>query len=103
MDREIPEKLLYFLKNGIKDVEDGYEYSSELNRILNSDECQHTLSAKEIELLRDYADRVKHVGEITYYTEERIKDSEREFFGTRGILGFLGIGQNPSPKPKWPF
>lgn len=103
MSREIPQKLLYFLKNGVKDVEDGYEYASELNRILNSDECQHALTAKEIELLRDYADKVSRLGEISYYTEERIKDAEREFFGGRGILGFLGIEQTPSPKPVWPF
>ena len=103
MNREIPQKLLYFLKNGVKDVDDAYEYASELNRILNSDECQHSLTSKEIELLRDYADRVKSLGEITYYTEERIKDSEREFFGNRGILGFLKVEQSPQSKPLWPF
>lgn len=102
MAQNIPEKLLYFLKNGIKDVEDGYEYASELNRILNSDDCQNNLSGKEIESLREYAEKVKKAGEIDYYTVERIKEIEREFFGTRGILGFLGVIQEPS-KPLWPF
>ena len=103
MSREVPAKLLSFLKTGVQDVEDGYEYASELNRILHSDECRHALTDKEIELLRDYADKVSRLGEITYHTEERIKDAEREFFGDRGILGFLGIKQAPQPKPVWPF
>ncbi|MCX7747255.1 MAG: hypothetical protein N2645_10245 [Clostridia bacterium] len=97
----IPDKLLNFLKNGIKDVEDGYEYSSELNRILNSDDCQTALSSKEIEVLRDFADKVKKVGEITYYTEERVKNIESEIFGKRGVLGFLGV--KVETKPQWPF
>lgn len=101
MSRNIPEKLVYFLKNGPKDVDDGYEYASELNRILNSDDCQLSLSSKEVELLRDYADKVKKLGEINHYTEERIKDVEREFFGSRGILGFLGV--TTESKPQWPF
>ena len=65
MERIIPEKLVNFFKNALKDVEDGYEYASELNRILNSDDCQGALSGKEIESLRDFADKVKKVGEIT--------------------------------------
>ncbi len=103
MNREIPQKLLYFLKNAVKDVDDGYEYASELNRILNSDECQHSLTGKEIERLRDYADKVKNLGEINYYVEEKIKDVEREFFGDRGILGFLGLAAATESKPQWPF
>lgn len=101
MNRDIPEKLLYFLKNGVKDVDDGYEYASELNRILNSDDCQRVLTEREIDVLRDYADKVKKVGEINYYTEEKIKQIEWEFFGDRGILGFLGV--QSQPKPQWPF
>ncbi|WP_010247524.1 hypothetical protein [Acetivibrio cellulolyticus] len=102
MNGEIPEKLRYFLKNGIKDVDDGYEYASELNRILNSDECQTSLSGKQIELLREYADKARKVGEINYYSEQKIKDLEREFFGENGILGYLGETIAPS-KPVWPF
>ncbi|MCX7708564.1 MAG: hypothetical protein N2484_01815 [Clostridia bacterium] len=101
MAREIPQKLLMFLKNALKDVDDGYEYSSELNRILNSDDCQHALTSREIEFLREYADKVKSVGEINHYSEERIKDIERDFFGSKGISGFLGISQET--KPQWPF
>lgn len=101
MDRVIPQKLLYFLKNAVKDVDDGYEYASELNRILNSDDCQTALNVKEIEALRDYADSVKDVGEINHYTEEKIQEIEYDIFGNRGILGFLGVGS--APKPKWPF
>ncbi|MCX8131761.1 MAG: hypothetical protein N3I35_16910 [Clostridia bacterium] len=101
MERNIPERLKYFIKNGIKDVEDGYEYASELNRILNSDDCQSSLTANEINKLRDFAESVKKVGEITYYTEERISDIEKDMFGSAGIQGFLGIsGQQ---KPIWPF
>jgi predicted house-cleaning noncanonical NTP pyrophosphatase (MazG superfamily) len=101
MGRILPENLMYFLKNGIKDAEDGYEYSSELNRILNSHDCQAMLTAKEIEIMREYCDKVKKVGEITYYSEERIKDIETEHFGKRGILGFLGV--TAETKPEWPF
>ena len=102
MSRQIPENLKIFLKNGIRDLEDGYEYSSELNRILNSDECQESLSGKEIEKLRDYSEKVRKVGEINYYSEEKIKNIELEFFGSQGILGFLGVSSE-SPKPLWPF
>ena len=90
MAREIPQKLIIFLKNAIKDVDDGYEYSSELNRILNSDECQTALTGKEIEALRDYSDKIKKIGEINYYSEQKIKDIETEFFGGKGILDFHG-------------
>lgn len=104
MSREIPEKLLIFLKTALKDIEDGYEYASELNRILNSDDCQHTLSSKEIEALRDYADDIrKEIGEIDYYSEEKVKEIEWEHFGERGILAYLGIKNHTEPKPKWPF
>lgn len=103
MQREIPEKLRYFLKNALKDIEDGYEYSSELNRILNSDDCQLSMSFKEIEALREYADEVKKVGEINNYTEERIAEIERERFGSRGILGYLNADHGAPSKPVWPF
>jgi hypothetical protein len=102
MDRVIPEKLLYFLKNGIKDADDGYEYASELNRILSSEDCQTALKSKEIELLREFAEKAKKIGEINYYSEERVKELERELFGVRGILGYLGAADAPS-KPQWPF
>ena len=101
MDRSIPQKLLIFLKTAAKDMEDGYEYASELNRILNSDDCQTTLSGKEIEILRDFADKIKKVGEINHYTEEKIAEIETEVFGTRGVLGYLGVSNQP--KPRWPF
>lgn len=101
MDRKIPEKLVYFLKNALNDVEDGFEYSSELNRILNSDDCQIALKSKEIEVIKDYAEKVKKIGEINHYSEERVKEIEHEVFGQRGILGFLGV--TPSQKPQWPF
>lgn len=101
MTRKIPQKLVYFLKNALKDVDDGYEYASELNRILNSDDCQEALAGREIDRLREYADNVKKIGEINYYAEEKIKDLERECFGSQGILGFLGAVQEQ--KPQWPF
>ncbi|NLD47051.1 MAG: hypothetical protein GX660_07610 [Clostridiaceae bacterium] len=101
MKRKIPEKLIIFLKTAVKDVDDGYEYSSELNRILNSDECQASLSPKEIEKLKEFSERVKKVGEINYYSEEKIKDIEKEIFGSQGIAGYLGISE--VTKPVWPF
>ena len=103
MAKSIPENLSYFLKNAIKDVDDGYEYASELNRILNSDTCQEKLSSKEVSALRDYADDVRKVGEINKYTEEKVLEIEKEHFGTRGILGFLGVDHGPAGKPQWPF
>ena len=102
MDGKIPEKLRHFLQTALKDVDDGYEYASELNRILNSDECQTALTGKQIDTLREFSDKVKKVGEITYYSEQRIKDLEKEFFGEHGILGYLGEEVVPS-KPLWPF
>ena len=103
MAREVPENLNYFLKNAVKDADDGYEYASELNRILNSDSCQLALSGKEIDALREFADSVKKaIGEINYYSEEKIKEIEREHFGSGGILGYLGAVQEQE-KPKWPF
>ena len=101
MERNIPDNLLYFLKNAIKDVEDGYEYASELNRILNSDICQSNLKGKEIEVLKEYSEKVKPIGEINHYSEVRVKEIEEEVFGKRGILGFLGA--TPTQKPQWPF
>lgn len=101
MKRDIPEKLLYFIKNATKDVEDGYEYASELNRVLNSDECQLSLTEKEIDALKNYAYDVRNVGELNYYTEQKIKEIEQEHFGSQGISGFLGITKNSAPK--WPF
>jgi hypothetical protein len=103
MQREIPEKLLFFYKTALKDLDDGYEYASELNRILNSDDCQRTLSSKEIDDLRDYADEVKKVGEINHYTEVKIKEIETERFGTRGIMGYLSVDHGAPQKPLWPF
>lgn len=103
MQREIPEKLRDFLENALKDVEDGYEYSSELNHILSSHECQSSMSVKEIDALRDYADDVRDVGEINSYTVERIAEIERERFGSRGIIGYLNSDHGAPSKPVWPF
>ncbi len=103
MSREIPNKLLSFLKTALEDVDDGYEYASELNRILNSDDCQTVLSPKEIDALREYAEEVKKVGEITHYTTERILEIEKEHFGIRGILGYLKADHGAPEKPIWPF
>ncbi|NLV36013.1 MAG: hypothetical protein GXY17_04980 [Clostridiaceae bacterium] len=103
MSREIPQKLMSFLKTAVDDVDDGYEYASELRRILNSDDCQTVLSPKEIEALREYADEVKTVGEINYYTSERIREIEKEHFGTRGITGYLKADHGEPEKPVWPF
>lgn len=105
MARNIPEKLIYFLKNALKDVDDGYEYASELNRILNSDDCQTSLNSMEINTLRDYAEKVKKIGEINYYSEEKVKDIEREIFGSRGVLGFLSADHSSGvgSKSAWPF
>ncbi|MGI6669669.1 MAG: hypothetical protein ACOX4M_09970 [Acetivibrionales bacterium] len=103
MSREIPDKLAVFLKTALDDVDDGFEYASELRRILNSDECQSSLSPKEIDALREYADEVKKVGEINYYSKERILEIEREHFGSRGILGYLKGDPGKPEKPVWPF
>jgi predicted house-cleaning noncanonical NTP pyrophosphatase (MazG superfamily) len=103
MSREIPQKLVSFLKTALEDVDDGYEYASELNRILNSDDCQSVLSPKEIDALREYSENVKKVGEINHYTKERILEIEREHFGTRGIPGYLKVDHGNPEKPVWPF
>ncbi|MDP4182143.1 MAG: hypothetical protein Q8942_13765 [Bacillota bacterium] len=105
MARTVPEKLVRFFKVMVKDIEDGYEYATELNRILNSDDCQVSLNRLEIETLRDYAEKVKKVGEINYYSEERIKEIEREIFGSRGVLGFLSADHTSSTSSavNWPF
>jgi hypothetical protein len=102
MTRDIPEKLLYFLKNALHDVDDGYEYSSELHRILNSDDCQRALKTIEIETLRVYAEKAKEIGEIDYYAEERLRAVELEVFGKRGIRGYLDAPHEAS-KAVWPF
>ncbi|MGE5614047.1 MAG: hypothetical protein ACM3XR_06530 [Bacillota bacterium] len=103
MSRAIPDKLSRFLKTALDDVDDGFEYASELRRILNSDECQAALSPKEIDALREYADEVKKVGEIDYYSKERILEIERAHFGARGILGYLKADHGEPEKPVWPF
>lgn len=103
MSRVIPGKLETFLKTALDDVDDGFEYTSELRRILNSDECQAALSPKEIDALREYADEVKKIGEINYYSKERILEIEREHFGTRGISGYLKADHGNPGKPVWPF
>lgn len=101
MAKFIPEKLVVFFKNEVRDLDDGYEYASELNRLLNSHDCQEALSSKEIETLRNFAEEVKKVGEINHYSEERIKQIETAYFGTRGVLGYL----NPAREmiPTYPF
>ncbi len=103
MSREIPNKLVSFLKTALEDVDDGYEYASELNRILHSDECQEMLSPREIDALREYAEEVKKVGEINHYTTERILEIEKEHFGIRGIRGYLKADHGAPEKPLWPF
>lgn len=103
MSREIPQKLSSFLKTALDDVDDGYEYASELRRVLNSEECQEALSPKEIDALREYADAVKEVGEIDHYSRERILEIEKEHFGTRGIPGYLKADHGSPQKPVWPF
>lgn len=103
MSREIPNKLMSFLKTALEDVDDGYEYASELNRILNSEDCQTALSPKEIDALREYAEEVKKVGEINHYSQERIQEIEREHFGTRGIPGYLKADHGAPEKSIWPF
>ena len=103
MSREIPNKLMTFLKTALEDVDDGYEYASELNRILNSDDCQTVLSPKEIDALREYAEEVKKVGEINHYTIERIQEIECEHFGERGIPGYLKVDHGKPEKAIWPF
>lgn len=103
MKRELPDILLSFLKDGIKDMEDGYEYASEFNRILNSDDCQRILTGRELDALRDYADEVRKVGEINHYTQEKIKEIEREHFGSRGIKGYLHLEEATEQTFVWPF
>jgi len=103
MSREIPNKLMTFLKTALEDVDDGYEYASELNRILNSEDCQTVLSPKEIDALREYAEEVKKVGEINHYTTEQIQEIEREHFGERGIPGYLKADHGEPGKSIWPF
>ncbi len=103
MSRRIPDKLMVFLKTALDDVDDGFEYASELRRILNSDDCQEVLSSKEIDALREYADEVKTVGEINHYSRERIIEIEKEHFGTRGISGYLKADHGEPEKPIWPF
>jgi hypothetical protein len=102
-NKSLPENLKYFLKNGVADCEDGFEYSSELNRILNSDDCQQNLQPREIDKLRDFSYEVKKIGEFNNYTKDRIKDIEKDIFGNQGILGFLGVEDQKNNKPVWPF
>ena len=59
------------------------------------------IPGKEIEILVEYADKVKKVGEINYYSKERIKEIEMEHFGLKGLLGFLG--KESDKKQEWPF
>ena len=103
MSRNIPENLIYFLKNGIQCFDNTNEFSNELHRILSQDDCQKSLNSREIEVLRDFAEKVKKIEDIDYYTEEKIKNVELELFGTRGVLGFLKVKENVIIKPVWPF
>ncbi|TYQ15373.1 UNVERIFIED_CONTAM: hypothetical protein Cloal_1820 [Acetivibrio alkalicellulosi] len=103
MAKRIPDKLKYFLKNGLEDFDDGYEYASELSRILNSDDCQQNLTSKEIESIRDFADDIKKIGEFNYYSKDRVKEIETDRFGKSGIIGFLGGTLEDNSKPVWPF
>lgn len=104
MSRVVPERLVDFFMNGIKDVDDSCEYSSQLNRLLSRTECRNSLNEREIELLRNYAEKVMKIGELDCYSIEKIQDIEQEIFGTRGVLGFLGVSaQHCLVKPTWPF
>jgi hypothetical protein len=91
MPKDLPKDLEYFLKNALSDMEDGFEYASELNRILNSDTSQLLLKPEEIQKLRNFAEKIKKFGEINYYTENKVKELEIEMFGTQGIDGYLKI------------
>lgn len=104
MERKLPYNLINFFKNAYSDMDDGYEYSSELNRILNSDDCQRALTPKEIDKLREFSDIVrKNIGEFNNYTKEQIKEFEKEIFGAGGINRYLGIAENAPQKPMWPL
>jgi len=100
---KVPENLKYFIKNGLIDSDDGFEYATELRRILNSDDCQANLSLKEIEKIREFADEVKKIGEFNTYTKDRIKEIENDIFGSKCLKGFLGMDDNKTTKPVWPF
>ena len=86
---KIPVSLENFIKNAFEDCDDGYEYASELNRILNSDLCQQNLKQTDIDKLRDYADEVRNIGELNNYTKDRINDLEKDFFVSKGLLEYL--------------
>jgi len=102
MERKLPYSLTDFLKNACSDMDDGYEYSSELNRILNSDDCQRVLTPVEIDKLREFSDIVrKNIGEFNNYTKERIKELETEILGAGGINRYLGISEDPPHKTVW--
>lgn len=97
----IPQKLDVFFKNACLDLDDGYEYSTELNRLLCSSECQEALSFNELDALRHFAEEVNKIGEINHYSEERIKQLEIEIFGQRGVLGYLSHHTSYiTPKPQ---
>ena len=91
MTRDIPKNLEYFFKSALDDSDDGYEYASELHRLLNSDTCQLLLSSMEIEKLREFAEKIKTFGEINYYTKNKIENLEKKIFGLEGISGFLKL------------
>jgi hypothetical protein len=47
-------------------------------------------------------EKVKDIGEINYYSEEKVKAIELEIFGIRGIKGYLDA-PHETPKIQWPF
>lgn len=101
MAKYIPEKLVIFFENTSRTLDDGFEYSSELHRLLSTSDCQDALSSNEIEALRHFAEEVKKVGEINLYTSQRVHNIEKEIFGQRGVLGYLShrssSSQNQTP------
>lgn len=103
MAKFIPNNLICLLKNGCSKVEDCCEFSSELHRILSQEECQQALNNREIEVLREFANKINREDDIGYYTKDKIKRIELELFGTRGALGFLRFKKRANPETAWSF
>lgn len=102
MDKnKIPVSLENFIKNGKEDCDDGYEYASELNRILNSDICQQSLKQKDVDKLREFADEIRKIGEFNNYTKDRIKNLEKDFFGSKGMLAYLNCDSDEDNKKEF--
>jgi predicted house-cleaning noncanonical NTP pyrophosphatase (MazG superfamily) len=103
MAKYIPERLIHLLKNGSNSIDTCYEFSSELHKVLSQRECRNALNHKEMEVLRDFAEKVKKANDIDYYSKDKIRDIEKELFGTRGVIGFLKSNKNLGKEQIWPF